>query len=176
MSPESLTAAPELEAVARRFPNWLCSRDTDRLCSAVLRGSDPAVVVRGEDPVDLADQIQGYLYRQERTAGLTPAEAADRSSRAAFVMREVGVLAAELARTAHACARAADRRDPDAMCATAEALLELEAFFGSRYREFLKVNVKITRSDRPVPPAPQKRPPTLAIMAAHHAAGSTSSC
>jgi hypothetical protein len=148
-----LLAPASLADVARRYPDWECSQDTDRLFYAQLRDSDPPVTVRGEDLVDLCDQIQAWVYRQEN-AGLTPDEATQRVTRAAFVMREVGVMAAELARTAHAYARASDRRDTDAMCATAEALLELQATVGAKYRKYLTTYVGSTRQRRiPAPEA-----------------------
>lgn len=54
---------PTLEDVARRYPDWECWRGTDMLYHAQLRFSDPPVLVRGEDPLDLQDQIQAAIYR-----------------------------------------------------------------------------------------------------------------
>ena len=65
----SLTSSPaDLDDVARRYPDWHRCRGTDRLFYARLRDSDPPVIVRGEDPVDLRDQIQGAIYRAEARA------------------------------------------------------------------------------------------------------------
>jgi hypothetical protein len=54
-----------LDDVIRRYPAWDCCQGNDRLYYAQLRDSDPPVRVRGEDPVDLRDQIQAAIYRRE---------------------------------------------------------------------------------------------------------------
>jgi hypothetical protein len=48
---------------ATEFPLWEVWRGVDRLYYARLRNSDPPVKVRGEDPVDLRDQIRAALLR-----------------------------------------------------------------------------------------------------------------
>lgn len=61
-----MTAEPTLDEVGRRYPEWHCWRGVDRLYYARLRGTDPPVLVRGEDPLDLQDMIQGAIYRAVR--------------------------------------------------------------------------------------------------------------
>lgn len=48
---------------AAEFPRWEVWRGVDRMYYAGLRGSDPRVVVRGEDAVDLRDQIRRVILR-----------------------------------------------------------------------------------------------------------------
>lgn len=48
---------------AAELPQWEVWRDVDRLCYARLRGCDRPVVVRGEDAVDLRDQIRAVILR-----------------------------------------------------------------------------------------------------------------
>jgi len=48
---------------AAEFPLWHVWRDVDRLYYARLRACEPPVKVRGEDPVDLRDQIRAVLLR-----------------------------------------------------------------------------------------------------------------
>jgi hypothetical protein len=55
------TAEPTLDDVAKEYPDWHCWRGVNNLCYARLRKSSPAVVVRGEDPVDLRDEIRRWL-------------------------------------------------------------------------------------------------------------------
>ena len=48
---------------AREFPHWEVWRGVDRLYYASLRDADPPVRVRGEDAVDLRDQIRSVILR-----------------------------------------------------------------------------------------------------------------
>ena len=48
---------------AGEFPGWTVWRGVDRLYYAGLRGADPPVRVRGEDAVDLRDQIRAVILR-----------------------------------------------------------------------------------------------------------------
>lgn len=43
---------------ADEFPAWQVWRGVDDLCYARLLGSSPPIVVRGEDAVDLRDQVR----------------------------------------------------------------------------------------------------------------------
>ena len=52
------TAGPALDDVAREHPRWRCWKGIAGLLYATLRGSSPPVVVRGEDPMDLRDEIR----------------------------------------------------------------------------------------------------------------------
>jgi hypothetical protein len=52
------TAGPALDDVAREYPRWRCWTGIAGLLYATLRGSSPPVVVRGEDPMDLRDEIR----------------------------------------------------------------------------------------------------------------------
>lgn len=47
----------------REFPRWEVWRGVDRLYYASLRDADPPVRVRGEDAVDLRDQIRAVILR-----------------------------------------------------------------------------------------------------------------
>jgi len=58
---------PTLEDVARRFPDWICSRGVDQLYHAQLRDSDPPVSVRGEDALDLSHEIIRKISRTEES-------------------------------------------------------------------------------------------------------------
>ena len=52
---------PTLDDVGREFPAWHCyAPGINGLVYANLRGSFPLVVVRGEDPVDLRDEIRRW--------------------------------------------------------------------------------------------------------------------
>ncbi len=44
--------------MARECPRWHCWQGISGLLYASLRGSSPPIVVRGEDPMDLRDQIR----------------------------------------------------------------------------------------------------------------------
>ena len=48
---------PTLADVDARFPRWEVWRGIDGLFHARIKGSTPPVLVRGESPDDLADQI-----------------------------------------------------------------------------------------------------------------------
>src|SRR6185437_12469149 len=54
-------AVPGWWPYARDFPGWQVWRGVDRLYYAALRDAGPPVRVRGEDPVDLRDQIRAHL-------------------------------------------------------------------------------------------------------------------
>jgi hypothetical protein len=56
-------AVPGWWPYAREFPDWHIWRGVDRLYYATLPHADPPVRVRGEDPVDLRDQIRAHLLR-----------------------------------------------------------------------------------------------------------------
>lgn len=48
-----------LDDVGREFPDWHCyAPGINGLVFARLRDSSPLVIVRGEDPVDLRDEIR----------------------------------------------------------------------------------------------------------------------
>src|SRR6185437_6311299 len=59
-------AVPGWWPYARDFPGWQVWRGVDRLYYAALRDAGPPVRVRGEDPVDLRDQIRAHLLRPAR--------------------------------------------------------------------------------------------------------------
>ncbi|HEX3492625.1 MAG TPA: hypothetical protein VHU92_24995 [Streptosporangiaceae bacterium] len=48
---------------AGEFPAWAVWRGIDRLYYARLPGANPPLTVRGEDPVDLRDQIRAAILR-----------------------------------------------------------------------------------------------------------------
>jgi hypothetical protein len=48
---------------AAEFPDWDVFRGADLLCYARRRGAEPPVQVRGEDAVDLRDQVRGVILR-----------------------------------------------------------------------------------------------------------------
>ena len=54
------TAEPDLEDVAAEFPRWSCWIGIAGLHYARRAVTSPPAVVRGEDPVDLRDQIRGW--------------------------------------------------------------------------------------------------------------------
>ncbi|MGO9159810.1 MAG: hypothetical protein ACLP7J_03730 [Streptosporangiaceae bacterium] len=62
---EPLTASD----IAREFPGWEAWQGMNRLWHARIRGATPPVMVHGEDPVDLRDQIIAYQYHQESAHG-----------------------------------------------------------------------------------------------------------
>jgi hypothetical protein len=52
---------PTLDDVGREFPAWHCyASGINGLVLARLRDSSPLVIVRGEDPVDLRDEIRRW--------------------------------------------------------------------------------------------------------------------
>ena len=61
--PGAQQAEPTLADLRDEFPRWVCWRGIAGLCYARKRLSSPPVVVRGEDPTDLRDMINGYLGR-----------------------------------------------------------------------------------------------------------------
>jgi hypothetical protein len=54
---------PTLDDVAAEFPHWHVWRGIAGLVYARKPLTSPPVVLRGEDPTDLRDQINGYLGR-----------------------------------------------------------------------------------------------------------------
>lgn len=50
--------APSWWPYAEEFPAWQVWLGVDNLCYARRLGSSPPIVVRGEDPVDLRDEIR----------------------------------------------------------------------------------------------------------------------
>jgi hypothetical protein len=54
---------------AAEFPGWEVFRGVDRLYYARLPGASPPIQVRGEDAVDLRDQLRGVILRPN---SLTP--------------------------------------------------------------------------------------------------------
>lgn len=52
-----MTGEPELAALARRFPRWETWKGISGRWYARLLRSSPPVVLQGESPEDLADQI-----------------------------------------------------------------------------------------------------------------------
>ena len=57
-------AEPTLDDIEREFPAWHCWRGIAGLVYARRLLSSPPIVVRGEDPVDLRDQIRGEIGRR----------------------------------------------------------------------------------------------------------------
>jgi hypothetical protein len=55
--------SPDWWPYAAEFPRWEVWRDVDRLYYARLCGSVPPVIVRGEDAVDLRDQVRAVALR-----------------------------------------------------------------------------------------------------------------
>jgi hypothetical protein len=54
-------AEPTLAEVAEEFPAWQCTRGVNDLCFATHLAT--GTQVRGEDPLDLRDQIRGAEAR-----------------------------------------------------------------------------------------------------------------
>lgn len=54
------TAEPTLADVAAEFPRWHTWKGIAGLLYASRNLTSPPAVVRGEDPVDLRDQIRGW--------------------------------------------------------------------------------------------------------------------
>ncbi len=57
---------PTLDDVAREFPHWHCWKGVNGLVYARLPGSSPPMTARGEDPLDLRDQIRAEIGRRSR--------------------------------------------------------------------------------------------------------------
>ena len=57
---------PTLEDVAREFPRWHCWRGISGLVYARREMTSPPALVRGEDAVDLRDQIRGWEGKHKR--------------------------------------------------------------------------------------------------------------
>ena len=51
--------------IAGEFPGWEAWQGIDRMWHARVRGATPPVMVHGEDPVDLRDQITRYAGNAE---------------------------------------------------------------------------------------------------------------
>ena len=60
-APAAGPAPPTLDDVGREFPAWHCWSGIAGLLYANLRGSSPPVTIRGEDPLDLRDQIRRWI-------------------------------------------------------------------------------------------------------------------
>jgi hypothetical protein len=58
-----MTGEPTLDDVRALFPCWEAWRGVNGLVYARLARSSPPVVVHGEDPRDLIDQIRGMIGR-----------------------------------------------------------------------------------------------------------------
>jgi hypothetical protein len=54
---------PDWWPYAAEFPCWTVWRGVDLLYYARLRGSSPPLMVRGEDAVDLRDQVRAVVLR-----------------------------------------------------------------------------------------------------------------
>jgi hypothetical protein len=61
------TAEPTLEDVQSEYPAWHCWRGIAGLLYASRPLTSPPVVVRGEDAMDLRDQIKGWEGRNGHT-------------------------------------------------------------------------------------------------------------
>lgn len=59
----------EAQAVAAEFPGWESWYGIDSLYHARIKGAIPPVLVRGEDPGDLRDEIIKCIRRRELAAG-----------------------------------------------------------------------------------------------------------
>lgn len=57
---DRITAEPTLDDVKARWPRWHTWTGVCGLVYASRRMTSPPAVVRGEDPQDLLDQIQGW--------------------------------------------------------------------------------------------------------------------
>lgn len=57
------TAEPTLEDVTQEFLRWHCWRGISGLVYASRAMTSPPAIVRGEDPLDLRDQIRGWEGR-----------------------------------------------------------------------------------------------------------------
>lgn len=53
---DAVSTDEALIRIEREFPGWMTWYGADQMCHALLR-SGPILTVRGEDPVDLRDQI-----------------------------------------------------------------------------------------------------------------------
>ena len=59
-----MTGEPDLDDVRAMFPHWEVWQGIAGLVYARKSLTSPPVVIRGEDPQDLIDQINGHLGRQ----------------------------------------------------------------------------------------------------------------
>lgn len=60
------TSEPTLDDVGNQFPRWHCWVGISGLVYARRLRTSPPAVVRGEDPMDLRDQINGWEGRNAR--------------------------------------------------------------------------------------------------------------
>jgi hypothetical protein len=58
-------AEPTLSDVADDYPDWEVTTGVNGLCYGRLYRVHPPVLLVGEDPLDLRDQIRGWLGRNE---------------------------------------------------------------------------------------------------------------
>lgn len=61
MSVNNDSREPTLDDIRSEYPAWHCWDGIAGLPHARLRGSSPPIVVRGEDPRDLRDEIRRRL-------------------------------------------------------------------------------------------------------------------
>jgi hypothetical protein len=66
---DTMNSNQDADRIADEFPGWEAWQGINRLWHARLRGATPPVMVHGEDPVDLRDQIIVYLRRAEAGTG-----------------------------------------------------------------------------------------------------------
>jgi hypothetical protein len=65
-NPRPTDHEPTLDDVARQFPQWEVYKGISGLYYGRLYKSSPPVIVRGENPLDLRDQIRGWLGRHRQ--------------------------------------------------------------------------------------------------------------
>ena len=58
---DDVTADPTLDDISREFPRWHCWLGVSHLYYARIPRTSPAVLVRGESPQDLKDEIIRWL-------------------------------------------------------------------------------------------------------------------
>jgi hypothetical protein len=63
---------PTMEDVIREYPSWHAWTGIAGLRYGKLIGSSPPIVVRGEDPLDLRDQIRGVEGQRDGFGHLPP--------------------------------------------------------------------------------------------------------
>jgi hypothetical protein len=66
-----LTGEPALADVQREYPTWRCRRDISGLYYACPASAEPGhqAIVKGEDPLDLRDQIRRAVSQQDHRGG-----------------------------------------------------------------------------------------------------------
>ncbi|MGP8000006.1 MAG: hypothetical protein ACLPKI_22230 [Streptosporangiaceae bacterium] len=72
---------PTLDTIAAEFPGWHTWRGIAGLFYASLRDASPPIVVRGEDPLDLCDQIRAVEGQRDQYGRLPPGLASRLSAR-----------------------------------------------------------------------------------------------